>query len=104
MAIIYNLTIQVEKSVASQWLQWLTTEHIPQILATGCFSGYRLVRLLEVDETEGLTYAVQYEAQSKADYNRYIELHANAMRQLAYDKWGQRFIAFGSVMEVVHQV
>ena len=100
-AVIYNVTIKVEASIASDWLDWLKSEHIPEVLATGCFTGQRVVRLLEVDDSEGPTYAIQYEASSKADYNRYIEQHATRLRDRSFEKWGHRFIAFRSVMEVV---
>lgn len=99
--IIYNVTIKVEESIASAWLDWLLNEHIPEVMSTGCFSSHKVVRLLEVDETEGPTYAIQYNADSKADYNRYIQLHAPGMRQKSFDKWGNSFIAFRSVMQVV---
>lgn len=99
--IIYNVTIKVDATIADQWLKWLQEEHIPDVLQTGCFSGYKVVRLLEVDDTEGPTYAIQYNAESKADYNRYIQLHAVALRDKSYQKWGNRFLAFRSVMQVV---
>lgn len=100
-AIIYNVTNKVDAAIADAWLSWMLQEHIPAIMQTGCFSSYKVVRLLEVDDTEGPTYAVQYSADSKADYNRYITVYAPAMRQKSYDKWGDRFIAFRSVMQVV---
>jgi hypothetical protein len=99
--IIYNVTIKVDRSIAPAWLQWLRQIHIPEVLATGCFQSHRVVQLLEVDESEGPTYAIQYEAASKADYNRYISLHAEGLRQKSYEQWGERFIAFRSVMQVV---
>lgn len=99
--IIYNVTIKVEQKIAGSWLQWLLNEHIPDVLQTKCFSDFKVVRLLEVDDSEGPTYAVQYFANSKADYNRYIEFHASEMRKRSSVKWGNHFIAFRSVMEVV---
>ena len=99
--ILYNVTIKVEGSIADAWLEWLLNEHIPDMLATGCFSSHKVVRLLEVDESEGPTYAIQYFADSKSDYNRYIEIHAADMRQKSFDKWENRFIAFRSVMQVI---
>ena len=100
-AIIYNVTIKVEPSIADAWLKWLQEEHIPDMIRTGCFTESKVVRLLEVDDSEGPTYAIQYSADSKADYNRYISMHASLMRQKSYEKWGDRFIAFRSVMQVV---
>lgn len=101
--LIYNVTIKADDSIADEWLQWLLNEHIPDVMNTNCFAGYKVVRLLEIDDSEGPTYAVQYNADSKADYNRYIELHAPLLRQKSIDKWGNAFIAFRSLMEVVEE-
>lgn len=100
-AIIYNVTVKVDAAIADAWLHWLQAEYIPAVLQTGCFSSHKIVRLLEVDDSEGPTYAIQYSAASKADYNRYMLLHAQPLQQQSYEKWGDRFIAFGSVMQVV---
>ncbi len=99
--IIYNVTIKVAASINSEWLQWLKEEHIPEVTGTGCFTHALIVRLLETDESEGPTYAIQYFAASKADYNRYIEIHAPLLRQKSFDKWGDRFLAFRTIMEIV---
>jgi hypothetical protein len=58
--------------------------------------------LLDIDNTEGPTYAIQYTAESKAFYNLYIEKFANNMRQKALDKWGNKFIAFRTLMQMVN--
>lgn len=101
-AIIYNVTIKVDHRIANQWLQWMKKEHIPDIIATDCFTHATILRLLDADETEGLTYAIQYHAESKAFYNRFIEIFAESMRKRAMEKWGDQFIAFRSVLEVVN--
>ncbi len=99
--IIYNVTVKVEQHIANKWLQWVLEEHIPHMMQTECFAEYKVVRLLEVDDTEGPTYAIQYAAESRGDYNRYIEMHESEMRKRSFEKWGEQFIAFRSVMEVV---
>lgn len=101
MMIIYNVTIKADASIADKWLEWLLKEHVPDVMKTGCFSSYKVVQLLEVDDSEGPTYAIQYHAESKADYNRYIEKYAPALRQVSIDKWGNNFIAFRSLMKVI---
>ncbi len=100
--IIYNVTIKIQRSIQDAWLQWLKEEHIPGIIQTGCFTHAVILRLMEVDDTEGPTFAVQYFAESKALYNNYIQNHAAVMRQKGFDKWGDQFIAFRSVMQVVN--
>jgi Domain of unknown function (DUF4286) len=100
--IIYNVTIKVADTIASAWLEWLRSAHIPEMIGTGCFTHATILRLLEVDDAEGPTYAVQYVAESKALYNLYIAQYAAAMREKGYTKWGDKFIAFRSVMQVVN--
>ena len=68
----------------------------------GCFTHAIILQLLEVDDAEGPTYAVQYFAESKALYNNYIENHAADHAAKSFDKWGDKFIAFRSVMQVVN--
>ena len=99
--IIYNVTIQVEKEIAEPWLQWLQQEHIPEVMHTGCFLKYQLVKLLETDESEAITYAVQYYAASREFVDEYVNEHANLLRQNGIKKWGERYIAFRTIMEVV---
>lgn len=98
---IYNVTIRIDWSIHDAWVQWMQHEHFPEMLDTGCFTDVRLLRLLETDEKDGPTYAAQFFAEGKPDYNRYIEIHSARMRQKSFDKWGDRFIAFRTLMQVV---
>ena len=98
----YNVTIKVQADIQKDWLVWLKEIHIPEVLSTGCFTDAVVHRLLEIDDSDGPTFAVQYTAESKAAYNQYIETFAPALRQKSFDAWGDRFIAFRSVMQVIN--
>ena len=102
--IIYNVTVKVEPQIVEEWLSWLRNQHIPEIMNTGCFTDFKIVRLLELDDSEGPTYAIQYSAKGLEDYNRYINFHSSEFIKKSFDKWGEQFIAFRSVMEVVHHM
>ncbi len=101
-AIIYNVTTKVSHAIHQDWLRWMREEHIPGVLATGCFSDATILRLKGVDDDEGPTYAIQYHACSEEDYERYLAGFATALRQQTIDKWGDQFIAFRTVMQVVN--
>ena len=64
--IVYNVTIKVAEAIKTDWLAWLKEEHIPDVLNTKCFSKATILHLLELDNSEGPTYAIQYFAESKA--------------------------------------
>jgi hypothetical protein len=98
---IYNVTVKVAHAIAADWLRWLQKEHIPEMIATGCFENATVLQLLENTDEEGPTYAVQYRARQRADYERYLAECAPAMRQKGLDKWGEHFIAFRTLMQIV---
>lgn len=99
--LIYNVTTKVSRDIAGEWLNWIKDEHIPDLMATKCFTRAIILHLLEMDDEEGITYAVQYYTESKALYNKYIEKFAPGMRTKSFDKWGERVISFRTLMQVV---
>jgi hypothetical protein len=100
--LIYNVTTKVDWSINDAWLEWTTGIHIPEMMATGLFTDYRVVKLLEVDDIEGPTYAIQYYTRNRADYDQYIKEFAPAMTEKGTKRWGQQFIAFRTLMEVIN--
>ncbi|WP_163310716.1 DUF4286 family protein, partial [Enterobacter kobei] len=70
--LIYNVTTKITHTIHEDWLQWMRDIHIPDVLATGCFTKANILRLLDIDDSEGPTYAVQYYAETKTDYDHYI--------------------------------
>ncbi len=99
---IYNVTVKLDKNIHREWLEWMQQIHIPEVMQTGCFAANRLLKLLESNESDGFTYTVQYTASSKADYDRYIEKYAAALRKSTINKWGNSIIAFRTLMEVIN--
>ena len=100
--IVYNITVKIDPAIEAAWIQWQQQEHIHDIMASGQFSQWKMFRLLEQDDAEGITFVIQYFAPTLENYIRYIEEFAPVFRQKAFDKWGERFIAFNTVMEVVN--
>jgi Domain of unknown function (DUF4286) len=100
--IIYNVSSKISHRIQEAWLNWMLEEHIPEIMATGLFVEFRLCRLLDQDETEGPTYTVQYAAASLNEYQSYLIDFAPAFREKAYKAWGNQFISFRTLMEVIN--
>lgn len=98
---IYNVTVNVNHSVHEAWLEWALNEHIHAVMKTNCFTRFQFLKLLEQDESGGPTYIAQYFAESKALYNRYIELFSAQLRKEHLDKWGNNFVAFRTLLEVI---
>lgn len=99
--LIYNVTVKVDWAIHDKWRNWMLNEHLPEMINTGCFTSSKLLRILDIDENEGPTYAAQYFAKDRPDYDRYINIHSENMRKKYSEKWGDRVIAFRTLMQLV---
>lgn len=100
--IIYNVTSNVDKSIHDQWLIWIK-EHIPQVLATGCFIEAKLTRVLVEEEHGATSYSVQYRAKSREDLELYYNKYADALRQDAIKHFADKVLAFRTELEVIDE-
>lgn len=98
---IYNVTIKVNWATNDAWLKWMQEKHLSDVMATACFTKYQFARLLEIDDEDGPTYAIQYYCESKALYNLYIEKYAPKLRQDGIDLFANNFIGFRSLMQIM---
>jgi hypothetical protein len=99
--IVYNVTCKVRWEILEGWLTWQLEEQIPATLATGLLDGYQLYRLLEQEEDEGPTFVIQFLTTSRERYDRFSEVFEPGLRQAGWEKWGDGFIAFRTLMESV---
>lgn len=99
--IIYNVTTAVSPAIESAWLDWMLNIHIPEVLGTGCFYKHQLVKILDTDDADGATYAVQYYAANKALYEDFIKRYAPAFRKVITGKWGDEALSFRTLMAIV---
>ena len=99
--VIYNITYSVPIGLDQDWLNWMQHVHIPEILATGCFERHNLLQLLEMDESEGKTYALQLHAKTEQDYRAYLLQHAPSLRVAARTQWGDEIMGFRTLMAVL---
>ena len=99
--ILYNITYMVAHEIHDEWITWLKTVHIPEMMATGLFERNQVLRLLEVDEQEGITYAAQFYSSSIDNYRSYISNNAPALRLKANQKWGDKVLGYRTLMEIV---
>lgn len=99
---LYNVTVNVDPGQESEWLRWMKKDHLPKMLATNRFYDARILKLLnESQEATGTTFAVQYLAHSLGDIENYLNNEAEALRKDTQDKFGDRIVAFRTVLEEV---
>ena len=99
---IYNVTINIQEDVHDEWVDWMKTEHIPEMLNTGKFIKALMTRVMVQEEMGGITYSVQYTAESKEKLQKYYEEDAPVMRSKSAPFEG-KFVAFRTELEVISE-
>jgi hypothetical protein len=97
--ILYNVTIKIEAAAEQEWLQWMKTVHIPDVMRTGLFNEYRIFRILGEDDPAGSTYAIQYLCPDLASFVEYRDKHAKRLQQEHSERYHNRYVAFRTLME-----
>ncbi|PZR40525.1 MAG: DUF4286 domain-containing protein [Azospira oryzae] len=99
--LIYNVTIGVDKSIEQEWLVWMKTVHIPDVMSTGMFVGHKIYKVVGVEEGGAVSYAIQYAAQSLDEIEIYLEKYAPRLREEGAKKFGDGQAAFRTLLEEV---
>lgn len=98
---IYNVTVKVEPHRAEEWLDWMRNLHIPEVLKTGYFTENRICRIVNEEEPEDFTFAIQYTCLTLEDYVGYQKNNAPALQKEHTDKFGEDAFAFRTLMEIL---
>ena len=99
--IIYNVTININNSVAGEWLQWMKDVHIPDVMATGMFLENHIYRVLADEDSGGFTYAIQYFCSDMEKYEQYQRDFAPALQAEVTKKYADKFVAFRTLLQLV---
>ncbi len=96
--ILYNVTIIIEVSIHDPWVQWMQKTHIAQVMDTGCFVSNRMLKVLD-SPNEGITYCIQYIADSIEKYNEYKEKYSAGLQADFPVEFANKFVSFRTLME-----
>lgn len=96
---IYNVTVNIEESVHDDWLAWMKSVHIPDVLATGLFIDNRLCQVM-VDEEQGITYSIQYRLKDLSHLKTYQEKFAAKLQAEHLARYRDKFVAFRTILRI----
>ena len=100
--ILYNVTINIDLSVHDQWMKWMQTKHINDVLATGKFTSARMVKVL-VEDKGSVTYSIQNTTDSKEKLERYYQEDAPRLRQEGLALFADKMLAFRTELQVMSE-
>jgi hypothetical protein len=99
---IYNVTVNIEKSVHDEWLLWMKETHIPDVMDTGLFLHNTMLEVM-VNEEQGRTYSVQYGVKDLETLELYNQVYAEKLKAETAEKFGDKLVAFRTILRLEHQ-
>jgi len=99
---IYNVTINIDESVHDEWLSWIQ-DHIQEVLATGKFTSAKLTQVLVEEDMGGVTYSIQYTANTREDLDEYYKVDAPKLRGDGLQKFASKMVSFRTELKVVKE-
>lgn len=100
---VYNQTVNIDETVHKQWLQWIENTYIPKMLATKKFCNARIFKVLIKEEMGGVTYSVQYFANSKTDLENFYKEDKLKLQQQMAAKFSNQFVTFETELQLTKE-
>jgi len=100
--IIYNVTVSVEESIKEDWLIWMQDVHIPEVMATSFFLKSQINRVIVQGDSDN-TFAIAYTCASMKDLHQYQIKFATELQQKHVARYGNKAVAFRTLMEVIQE-
>jgi len=98
--IVYTVTVSVDRAAAAEWLSWMTSTHIPDVMRAGYFRSHSIRRVLEPVEHEGKdTFVIEYTCESQECFDAYQREAAPALQRDHNDRFAGRVKASRRVSE-----
>ena len=97
--LIYNVTVNIDEDVHEEWLAWMKSEHIPEVMKCGLFERNKILKVIADDQ--GHTYSIQYTCTSFKKLEDYFETHAPQLQQEHLTRYKDKFVAFRTILEEV---
>jgi hypothetical protein len=99
--LLYNITIGIDKEVEEEWLHWMKTQHIPEVMDTNLFLNFKMYKVLQEDDEGTTSYSVQYFAESLDQVNLYFEKFAPSLLEKLRLRFKDKHIAFMTLLDEV---
>lgn len=97
--ILYNLTVRVDHDIEQEWLEYVRKKYVLSVMATELFFDFKIYRLLNEPDNEGITYALQFFAHSMNDVEKYLNNYAHAISEDHRLRFRNKHVAFNTLLE-----
>ena len=85
----YQVKLRVQSSIESEWITWMKTHHVPDVISTGLVRSFHILK----PSSEEHLYLFHYHFESTADYDTYQRDHAPNLKAHPAKEFPNQFSA-----------
>ena len=100
--IIYNVTVSVEDSIKTDWLNWVRTEHIPEVMEVAVFRKAQINRVIVQGDSDN-TFAIAYTCLTMEELHQYQLKFSVGLQKKHIARYGDKVVAFRTIMEMIEE-
>jgi hypothetical protein len=97
--LVYTITVNVESSVAEEWLVWMKENFLKPIVATDIFEKYHAFKVLH--DSDGDTYTFQFFCKNILQYKKFQDEHKNDILHALMNSFPGKVVYFNTMLEEV---
>ncbi len=99
--ILYNITTNITADMEQDFIDWMKSVHIPEVLDTGIFTEHKFYKLLHDSEDGSINYSIQFFTESMEKMMEYERLYAPKLRAKTRERYQDKAVSFRSLLETV---
>lgn len=97
--IIYNITVNISYAAEKQWITYMKSTYIPEIIATKLPIECKLLRLLTEIDNEGSTYTTQFSFLTMEDFLAYQTHFQAELQEKHHQIFNGQYVSFRTLLE-----
>lgn len=99
--ILYNITINVSPDIEQDFILWMKSTHIPEVMETGIFHEHKFFRLIHDTDDGSTNYCIQFFTESLKLMMEYENKYAPGLRTKTQSRYKDKAIAFRTLLETI---
>lgn len=96
---IFNQTFSIDPTVFETWKNWTKSDYIPEVMASGFFEQFLILKLLSPVAENQLTYALQFFATDEMQIEEIEQLFELNFEFKIATKFGDKVLFFRTLLE-----
>lgn len=85
-----------------QWTDWVRQLFIPSMTVSGDFFNPQLARVHSVEQTDGLSFALQFQTTSMENINTWLHHYGNELQKVCSGRFQGNVLFFTTTLEIIH--